>query len=339
MSWSALKRGPWTKDAPEDRLDPYLLWADTTDFADFRFEEARSTKTCMTFDSTRHFVPVLIKLKCPIPQVPAQIARAQTATSRIGVLLDILKIGAPAGRYQLGSRFLTLKINHQFMGLLKKYHRFHRWIRRVELCLAIRPERDIEPWIQATGTGRPDVPVLGVIDDGCPFARAGFRIGVSTRVRAIWDQSKVPAFDKLNGMADRADLNKFIAANTRGQRVDEDGVYAAADYARVRRRASHGAHVLDIFAGPVPPRNRVPSWPVHPPTFKPEPPDNATTGDIVFVQLPQVAVQDNSGKWLGVHILDGLRFICSHVGRHGRAVVNISYGPQTGPHDGTSLLK
>jgi hypothetical protein len=338
MTWQPLTRGDWTKSAPEDRLDPYLLWADTTEFADFRLAQVRSDGVITAFDAKAHVVPMLIKLKCPIRTGWLDKLATRPRSSRLGKLHQALLDVAPAGRVQPGSRFITLKVNYRFMKLLADHWWLHRWIQRVEMCLAVRPEVGVLEWKSAAIPVKGSL-VLGVIDDGCPFARASFLDqNGSTRVSAIWDQSEHPAFASNSGVAHRLDLDALIQNNSSAGLVNEEAVYDEAEYSRVRRRASHGAHVLDMLAGPVPPSKRVALQPENPPTFEPES-TNATSSDIVFVQLPNIAVQDNSGKWLGVHILDGLRFICSQASRNDRVVVNISYGPQTGPHDGTALLE
>src|SRR4030095_13755021 len=49
---------------------------------------------------------------------------------------------------------------------------------------------------------------------------------------------------------------------------------------------------------------------------------------------------DSSGRWLARHALDGLHYIVESAGPETTGiVVNMSWGPQTGPHDGTALLE
>lgn len=94
-------------------------------------------------------------------------------------------------------------------------------------------------------------------------------------------------------------------------------------------RISHGAHVLSWLAG--------------------QPPyagggfglDLASRCPLILVNLPQQAVDDPTGRWLGRHVLDGLDYMVAQALaiRAKRLVVNISWGPQTGPHDGSSLLE
>jgi hypothetical protein len=60
----------------------------------------------------------------------------------------------------------------------------------------------------------------------------------------------------------------------------------------------------------------------------------------VFVQFPRLAVEDPTGLWLDKYALDGLHYILQAAGPNTkRVVVNLSWGPQTGPHDGTSFLE
>lgn len=94
-------------------------------------------------------------------------------------------------------------------------------------------------------------------------------------------------------------------------------------------RISHGAHVLSWMAG--------------------QPPytdfgfdaDIASGCPLMLVNLPDAAVYDPTGRWLGRYVLDGLDYMVDQAIyiRAKRLVVNISWGPQTGPHDGSSLLE
>jgi hypothetical protein len=94
-------------------------------------------------------------------------------------------------------------------------------------------------------------------------------------------------------------------------------------------RVSHGAHVLSWLAG--------------------RPPyvgggfanDVASRCPLILVNLPHDAVNDPTGRWLGRYVVDGLDYMIEQAAaiRAKRLVVNISWGPQTGPHDGSSLLE
>ena len=122
--------------------------------------------------------------------------------------------------------------------------------------------------------------------------------------------------------------------------LDEDACYQAAGYDRLRRAATHGAHVTDVAAGAMPVGSRIgtattpPDWALGQ--------DCAASDDagIVFVQLPRACLQDPSGSWLDVHVLDALHYIltCADDATE-QIVVNLSFGPMRGPGDGTSMLE
>lgn len=197
--------------------------------------------------------------------------------------------------------------------------------------------------------------VLGVIDDGCPFARAGLLDKEQApRVRLLWDQHPQPTPDARVGygrVLTDADLKPKSGS-------DDLQAYEAQGMTNLRRRATHGAHVLDVLAGPRAARSRVsPSrFALHggngstflSPPWTPAQ-DTSSQAPIVFVQLPRTAIDDPTGRWLARHVLDGLDFIVAQAikarkkpgapGGVKKLVVSLSWGPQTGPHDGSSLLE
>ncbi len=94
-------------------------------------------------------------------------------------------------------------------------------------------------------------------------------------------------------------------------------------------RVSHGAHVLSWLAGQPPyPGGGFDA-------------DIASHCRLILVNLPRDAVDDPSGRWLGRYVLDGLDYTIAQAAaiHAARLVINISWGPQTGPHDGSSLLE
>lgn len=221
---------------------------------------------------------------------------------------------------------------------------------RLELATPIvKPDK-----LETAGLGpRSDADtVLGVIDDGCPFARKAFMTETGGRLAHLWQPG---AWSSQH----RHWPASALADQLRKARGDDQRAYAVLGLRSLRRRATHGAHVLDVFAGPVPARARVspsrlkaeggdgsahraPAWGASG--------DTASRAPIVFVQLPPEAIEDPTGRWLGRYVLEGVDFIvqaaidlCSAKSGGGaplpRVVVNISWGPQTGPHDGSSLLE
>jgi subtilisin family serine protease len=106
--------------------------------------------------------------------------------------------------------------------------------------------------------------------------------------------------------------------------VDADKVHDILDFPTTDL-ASHGTHVMSIAAGNG--RSLMGR------------PGIANAADIVFVQLPQAAIA-GGGAVLYDNILDGVMYVFSRARQLNLpAVVNISYGGYTGPHDGTTELE
>lgn len=219
--------------------------------------------------------------------------------------------------------------------------------------------------------------IIGIIDDGCAFAHGKLRrAGLSSRVFAIWDQdsrnpihvSAAPArvfgrkpldfnygleFWRSGGVAtatapaQEIGIDEWIGMHTTpAGTVDEDRCYSHAGFVSLDRRATHGTHVMDVLAGRVPTSGRLSMDRKTPPTFAVSTDvAGAATTDIVFVQIPQEAVNDASGVWLNAQVTDGLRYIMScaetrpptQPGQN--VIVNVSYGQTTGPHNGTAELE
>jgi hypothetical protein len=199
---------------------------------------------------------------------------------------------------------------------------------RVELGAPIRPGKaEVSGLARRVSTA--DV-LAGVMDDGCAYANQRFMRSDGTRVLRIWNQdpdARGAPMDPGNGptpnttfsggaqWTDQA-LNTLLGL---AGGIDEHA-YRSAGLPGVKRAAAHGTHVMDLLAGE----------------------DAAATEacDIVFVQFSQASVDDPSGVWLDRHAVEGLHYIlqCASPSTT-KVVVNISWGPQTGPHDGSSWLE
>ncbi|MDP3613088.1 MAG: hypothetical protein Q8R98_14620, partial [Rubrivivax sp.] len=192
---------------------------------------------------------------------------------------------------------------------------------------------------------------IGLIDAGCPFLNQAFESGAGTRIAAIWDQGaqvrRSPAKHRKTGwpwirpqnfrhgreLGPNA-LCAIAQAAHSSRRLEETQVYRGLDYLidyeDQRRRVwygTHGGHLLDMAAGrtdPLAPR---------------APADAAANANLVFVDLPLSTAMDSSGGSLAAHVLDGVRYILSVAKPGHPTVVNISYGAQAGPHDGSSLIE
>jgi hypothetical protein len=195
-------------------------------------------------------------------------------------------------------------------------------------------------------------------------------------VRAIWDQEqgrppvkidnytafgkKPPDFkygleyrrhsEPVGGTLPRhSGLDEWTALHlTPAGSIDEDSCYANAQFKRLASQQSHGAHVMDVLAGSVPTSSRIgPSKPGvdrrDPPSWAPGRPagDPACDADVVFVQFPENCIRDATGVWLKSYVLDGIRYILSFADPNytDHVIINLSYGPTTGPHDGTAELE
>lgn len=192
---------------------------------------------------------------------------------------------------------------------------------------------------------------IGLIDAGCPFLNEAFATAYGTRVAAVWDQgAQLPsklASHKKTGWPWQATqhfahgrelgpaaLAVIAQASRNGQQLEETLIYRGLDYLidyqDERRRiwyGTHGGHLMDIAAGKVDP------------VAKDAEADFAAHAQLVFVDLPMSTAMDSSGGSLAAHLLDGVRYILSVCEPGSPVVVNISYGAQAGPHDGSTLLE
>ena len=178
--------------------------------------------------------------------------------------------------------------------------------------------------------------LMAVIDDGMAFAHDRFASADgSTRVEFAFDQRwplapwffgrEVGKRDALNG------IDKCMADSRHAGIVDEEEVYrrtafldlAAPGHKPLLACASHGAAVADLACGTA----------VAP---------DAGHRPLILVQLPIATVADTSGATLGPQVMVALRYIVWRADCIDLAlpvVVNLSYGTQAGPHDGSSLFE
>ncbi|WP_194470335.1 hypothetical protein [Bradyrhizobium sp. CCBAU 51753] len=257
---------------------------------------------------------------------------------------------------------------------------FDAWndnVSRVELSLPLVPtdQRAFARKIVERSRANPPEHLIGLLDDGCPFAAAQFLTtlgGTDTRVLGIWDQNQtlgpwygsmsrqpIPAgtnaqfgrflpdfnygieflHDSTAGTPTVVGLSDWMASHRTGAgSVDEDSCYADAEFTTLRRQVSHGAHVMDVLAGRIPTSSRIvgrnpPSWEANA--------DPASTTGVVFVQFADQCIRDATGVWLKAYVKDGIDYIMTFTKPYvtKTVVINISYGPTTGPHDGTAELE
>jgi minor extracellular serine protease Vpr len=152
--------------------------------------------------------------------------------------------------------------------------------------------------------------VVGVVDAGFDATHEAFRKpgGGGSRVVAFWDQTATTG-PKPAGFS-------YGAECTTAQLTDNSCPHAAPD--------THGTHVAGIAAG----------GPVQGTPYL----GMAPEADIAFVNLGSAPGAADEDAALTTAICDGASFIFKAAAALGKpAVVNMSLGEHTGPHDGTSL--
>jgi hypothetical protein len=301
-----LAMGPLQASARRPGIDPALVWADATDFRDFRRPDQPRPQA----------LPVVAEWAGPGGlEVPV------TAVLEAGALRGLLRAdSAPA----------------------RRLHRLELQLPVVPR--RPRPQRH-GPAPAASGPPLPvskGSVLLGVIDCGCPFAHRMLRdaAGTGTRILRLWDQDvDAPAFAQAGGRAPerfgygaeigRDGLNALMAAaasTADPTAIDERRCYESASYDVLRWRFGHGAAVLGLLLqgrscdGPRRPAQAV------------------TPHDVVFVQIPRDAVQDSGSASLDRWVIDALDYIVACATPGQRVVINLSDGSSRGPHDGQSLI-
>lgn len=369
-----------------DCFDPYLRYAISTEFKNFRdhltakpdrSKKSDSTENSETFDYDKFRLLLLIELK-----KSAMATEFEKTLKGLHQDLDI-RLGPDVGDFG-STRYATMRCRAE---VVTDPHIqeivWNAYVSRVELSLPVKPSRAVGFVNKITirdrfreGKEPPGPLLIGMLDDGCPFAAARFLKStgaVSTRVRAIWDQNQdkqpVAIGARLFGMdltdfaygleyhrdfavgnhPEQIGLDEWIALHTTLENgIDEDRCYADAGFKTLARRASHGAHVMDILAGSIPTSSRIgPSKPGEdrrdPPNWRPgvAATDPACDADVVFVQFPEVCLEDATGVWLKTYVVQGIQYILSFADpvNTKNVIINLSYGPTTGPHDGTSELE
>jgi len=281
-------------------------------------------------------------------------------------------------------RHVTLRTKKNAVLAPKTMAVWDTYFSRLALSLPLMSKAEVGALIDRSkrSVQSPGRVLIGVIDDGCPFAAAQFRNGpVNTRVLAIWDQdqdrkvvdfpdannqpgvfgeelpdfkygleylrdSETPAIALANAKTRRIGLNEWMRLHrSSNNAVDEDGCYQDTDFKNLAEREAHGAHVMDVFAGKLPTSSRV--GPAKAGQDRRDPPswqaatDLAAGADVVFVQFPENCIKDATGVWLKAYVFDAIGYILSFAdpSQTDAVVINVSYGPTTGPHDGTHELE
>ena|GEM_PF-2742764 len=313
-AWDAATVGGIFPD-PDWPLDPYLVWADMSEFAGFH----------MTAGSA---VPVLFELGTPVTgSVPT--------TAAVTALVNRCVRANPLNRIR-PARFGTANVGRSELPVLCEAVRAGL-LARFQLGLA-RGERDIPVPRELTADFVVTVPLtdrlqtIGVIDDGCCLAHDAFRSPGKSRFVAVWDQDKqatddpiywdksidVPYGVELRIGAVEALFTQQPAIGEAAERAVYETILRP-EWGMESRR--HGAGVLHVLS--------------------------AANERMIFVQLPGETVADSSGGSLGVYLLDGVRYIVEQTQilarrerrEHWTTTINVSLGSIAGPHDGTTIIE
>jgi hypothetical protein len=324
-------RGRTRSGALEDStipIDPYLRWAMDTEF-----------KYLPGYPDQP--LPVLIKLKDGnTAQTFANKTWGPGNEPPAGLdqwfkIPDMFK-SPPAGLESFP--YCTAEIRRHFIGrVFHANNAFSKVIEQLELSDPVgRIAAPIQMVTRRSKVGWTPSVIVGIIDDGLPFANVRFRARTRahrrprTRVEYFWDQ------DPLGRAWSKAQIDRFLRQSLHGELVDEDEVYRRAGYhfkysghKSWARRATHGAAVMDQACG-LDLESVLPNSPC-----------------IIGVQLPNAVTADPSGTHLDAFVFSALWYILSRAdsvaSKYGSGrlpvVVNLSYGRNQGPHDGTSAFE
>ncbi|HOB66335.1 hypothetical protein [Ottowia sp.] len=341
-------------------VDPYLVWADTTAYAGYRLNPGKSPDGWWS---------VLLELepardgKNPIPRLLDETQRSW------------LQVPAAYLHDALGDdfRYCTARVTGRFFT--DDAARARAGVLRYQLGLPVeRTVRELHA-IDETATGKPadaqpltggkGRTVMALIDGGLAFAHAAFcrQVGGQreARVKRYWRQDEcfgsrylgdVARTSRVHGsqagwnkpaqmgyglQLDEAAIQAVINRHTHSGQVDEDALYRDLELWSLDSAAHHGTHVFSLATQPYADRLATEDAP---PTFAPEASSPANdTADLMAVQLEWANVLDTSGRAMAVSVVDALVYVVSCCANDVRIVVNLSWGTQAGPHDGTSVLE
>lgn len=217
--------------------------------------------------------------------------------------------------------------------------------------------------------------LLGVIDDGCPVGHERFWHADGPAVVTLWHQGRReeqtgaprPADGAGRQQAPRPDpyayywrdpgmLLRFpgmpswiptffygdelaLREHATYQRRSAEGrpplrgpmSHTATGYPRRPPHWTHGAAVLGLAAADAAPQLAADACRARRAAVARRP--------LVFVQLPEMKVDDTSFGSLAGHVLDGIHYTLLQAAPAQPVVVNVSYGHHAGPHDGTSMFE
>ena len=336
MAWTPLPVGgftgiDWNQPGATTGFDPYLIWAEADDFSGYGLEEPPT------------WLPLMLEVARGV-----SMDDLRAATSRRWFYLPPVYTSHAA---PVGLTFCTCRVKQEFFEQIQRGGRLHELVRRFELGLPAGHQSD-DP-TKRSGKGRAAVrdrlagKVVGLIDGGLAFAHANFVDGKRTRIRHFLRQDREGEGAAPSGFCyghelTGAAIEQAMRANRFDGLVDETRVYAQFEMGcELDKQLNHGTHVLDIACGPRTVQAQVAGAPGDldaPPSWA-WADDVASRCDIVAVQLDWDTVKDTSGGSMNVHIMDALMYILSRCEPSAKIAVNLSWGTQAGPHNGSSMLE
>lgn len=330
MKWKDLPRGSftqidWSKPGATTGFDPYLVWAESDQFASFGKNP-----------------PAWLSLAIELTADTTVAAFVAAGSPRwLSVPAVYTSDAAPSGL-----RFCTARVRPEFFQQIRPGGALHKLIERFELGMPLGADAaDPGACERSANSGQKPLSgkVLAIIDGGLAFANANFLHEGKARTRYLWRQDDrgvgtTPESMGYGHELTAQDIDQALQRYTFDGLVDEGCVYRhfcmGMEYDKL---VNHGTHVMDLAGGPrllqaqVASPERPPSWALAN--------DDASRAPLIAVLLDWDTVRDTSGGSMNVNILDGLLYILSRCTNDAKVAVNLSWGTLAGPHDGTSLLE
>lgn len=340
-----------------ERVDPYLLWrlligiqgpndgGGGIDLIDGRFpivaelkDDAIATNFIWTKDHPTHETSLLSKVYTE----------------------NLPKLGKP-------SRYIATRVHVRHLQELLKSLK-NRDVKRFQLGLPRGDGRstNVSPNWTVRSSAEP-LHFIGVIDDGLPFMHPEIN-PQGKDVYFVWDQNGVESVGGVGPIPGtppekmaygrefvglptapvevRATPKSLIAGAIADAKVTNPARYDEQAYKLLRYSIDgpdrkHGVGVLHAAAGK---GVRDPNIAGGASIVQ-----HAARFPVIAVQFPSTAAKDTSGGWLGFHVLDGVRYIIDRAEEVARrsappsgkwdVVINVSFGGNAGPHDGTSIIE
>lgn len=337
MKWTALPKGSftginWAKPGASSGFDPYLVWAETSQFAGYA-------------DHSPKWLTLVIELT-------AGTRASQLAAAASPKWLHIPPVYTSADA-PAGLRFCTARVRPAFFKHIGPGQSLEALIKRFELGMPLGADTNEVDEADQAGKHHKTSPVsgqkltgkvLGLIDNGLAFANTNFLSPAGhARTAYYWRQDRsapggTPAAMGYGHELKAAEIDAALQQFKFNGLVDEDAVYRHFNMGLpLQKSVNHGTHVMDLAGGPRTLQAQI-AGPDSPPSWALAD-DDASRAAIVAVQLDFDTVKDPSGGSVNAQVLDGLMYIFSRCDANAKLVVNASWGTLAGPHDGSSVLE